>query len=92
MIAAAKKFYPYIPVNFLLKDKYENDKKVKNIKVPIMIMHGEKDSIVPFSMGKKIYDISNEPKYSYFTKEDNHMMEYDNQLINALKSFIKTLN
>ena len=64
---------------------YENDKKVKNIKVPIMIMHGEKDSIVPFSMGKKIFDISNEPKYSYFTKEDNHMIEYDNQLINALK-------
>tara|TARA_B100000029_G_scaffold363618_1_gene356686 strand:- start:2502 stop:3320 length:819 start_codon:yes stop_codon:yes gene_type:complete len=92
MIAAAKKFYPYIPVNFLLKDKYENDKKVENIKVPIMIMHGEKDTIVPFSMGKKIFDISNEPKYSYFTKDDYHMMEYDNQLINALKSFIKSLN
>ena len=57
-----------------------------------MIMHGEKDSIVPFSMGKKMFDLANDPKFSYFTKHDDHMMEYDNQLINALKSFIKTLN
>ena len=92
MGAAAKKFYPYIPVKFLLKDKYENDKKVKNINFPILIMHGKKDKIVPFSMGKRIFEISNEPKYSYFTQTDDHMMEYDNQLINVLNRFIKSLN
>jgi len=92
MIDAAKKFYPYIPVKLLLKDKFENYKKIKNINLPILIMHGEVDQLVPFSMGKKIYEIANEPKYSYFTKYDNHMMEYDENLILALKSFIKSLN
>ena len=92
MVDAAKKFYPYIPVSLLLQDRYENEKKVKNIKIPIMIMHGEKDTIVPFSMGKKIFEIANEPKYSYFTKYDDHMMEYDDQLVNALKIFLKSLN
>jgi len=92
MIDAAKKFYPYIPVKLLLKDKFENYKKIKNINLPILIMHGEVDQLVPFSMGKKIYEIANEPKYSYFTKYDNHMMEYDENLVLALKSFIKSLN
>jgi len=92
MIDAAKAFYPYIPVNFLLKDKFENHKKIKNINLPILVMHGEVDQIVPFSMGKKIYEIANEPKYSYFTKYDNHMMEYDEKLVFALKSFLKSLN
>ena len=92
MIDAAKTFYPYIPVKLLLKDKFENQKKIKNINLPILIMHGEVDQIVPFSMGKKIYEIANEPKYSYFTKYDNHMMEYDEKLILALKSFLKSLN
>ena len=50
------------------------------------------DQIVPFSMGKKIYEIANEPKYSYFTKYDNHMMEYDEKLVLELKSFFKRLN
>ena len=92
MIDAAKKFYPYIPVKLLLKDKFENYKKIKNINSPILIMHGEVDQLVPFSMGKKIYEIANEPKYSYFTKYDNHMMEYDENLVLALKSFLRSLN
>lgn len=92
MSDAAKKFYPYIPVKLLLKDKFENYKKIKNINSPILIMHGEVDQIVPFKMGKKIYEIANEPKYSYFTKYDDHMMEYDNNLVLVLKSFLKSLN
>ena len=92
MIDAAKTFYPYIPVNLLLKDKFENYKKIVNINSPILVMHGEEDQIVPFSMGKKIYEIANKPKYSYFTKYDNHMMEYDKKLVLALKSFLKSLN
>ena len=92
MIDAAKTFYPYIPVSILLRDKFENYKKVKNIKLPILIMHGEVDQIVPFSMGKKIYEIANQPKYSYFTKHDNHNMEYDENLVSTLKFFLNSLN
>jgi hypothetical protein len=43
-------------------------------------------------MGKKIYEIANQPKYSYFTKFDDHMMEYDEKLVSVLKTFIKSLN
>ena len=92
MIDAAKTFYPYIPIKLLLKDRFDNKSKIKNINIPILIMHGEADQIVPFDMGKKIYEIANEPKYSYFTKHDDHMMEYDTSLIKALSSFLKGLN
>ena len=92
MVAAAQNFYPYIPVSLLLKDRYENEKKVMSTNIPIMVMHGEKDTIVPFSMGKRIFELANDPKYSYFTKYDNHMMDYDDQFINALKKFLKSLN
>jgi len=92
MVDAAKTFYPYIPVNLLLKDKFKNNNKIKNINSPILIMHGEADQIVPFAMGKKIFEIANEPKFSYFTKYDDHMMEYDENLIKALNSFLKSLN
>ena len=92
MTDTARKFYPYIPVELLLKDKFDNKKKIKNINSPILIMHGENDQIVPFDMGKKMYEIANEPKYSYFTKHDNHMMEYDENLIKALNSFLNSLN
>jgi len=92
MIDAGKTKYPFFPIRLLLKDKYESDKKIKNIKSPILIMHGEVDGIVPFWMGKKMYKLANEPKYSYFSKYDDHMMEYNEKLLNELKKFINSLN
>ena len=92
MIEAAKSFYPYIPVSLLIKDKYDNQNKIKNINIPVLVMHGEVDQIVPFWMGKKIYEIANQPKHSYFTKYDDHMMEYDEKLVFELNTFIKSLN
>ena len=92
MVSVGKSHYPFFPVSILLKDKYENDKKIKNIKSPILIMHGEVDKLVPFWMGKKLYNLANEPKYSYFSKYDDHMMEYNEKLLNELKKFIDSLN
>ena len=92
MVDAAKNFYPYIPVGLLLKDKFDNISKIRNISIPVLIMHGEADQIVPYAMGKKMYEIANEPKFSYFTKHDNHMMEFDENLLKALNSFLKSLN
>jgi fermentation-respiration switch protein FrsA (DUF1100 family) len=92
MIEAGSSKYPIFPIKILLKDKYESNKKIKNIKSPILIMHGEEDKIVPFSMGKKLYELANEPKYSYFPKYDDHMMEFNKDLIYSLNKFIKSLN
>jgi len=92
MIDAGKDKYPFLPVRFLLKDKYESDKKIKNIKSPILVMHGKIDNIVPFYMGKKIYELANNPKYSYFSEYDDHMMEYNEKLLKALRDFIDSLN
>ena len=92
MIDAGKNNYPFLPVSFLLKDKYESNKKIKNIKSPILIMHGKADKIVPFYMGKKLYELANEPKYFYVSEYDDHMMNFDKKLLNRLKNFIYSLN
>ena len=92
MVAAGKSKYPIFPIRLLLKDRYESDKKIKNIKSPVLIMHGEQDNIVPFWMGEKMFELANEPKYSYFSNYDDHMMDFNNELINSIKLFIKSLN
>ena len=92
MIDAGKDKYPYLPVRLLLKDKYESDKKIKNINSPILVMHGKIDKLVPFHMGQKMYQLANEPKYSYFSEYDNHMMEYNEKLLKAMQDFIYGLN
>ena len=92
MAKLAKKHYPYLPVKFLLKDRYETIKKLNEINSPILVMHGAKDNIVPFDMGVKVYENANNPKFNYFTEMDDHMMNYDDKLVNEIELFINSLN
>ena len=92
MVNMGRKYYPFFPVRFLLKDKFENYKKLNNISVPILVMHGKVDKIVPYEMGKKIYELANEPKFFYSQEYGDHMVEYDEKLLLALKKFIQSLN
>ena len=55
-------------------------------------MHGKKDKIVPFHMGKQVFENANEPKFSYFPDNDDHMMDYNEDLLKTLGSFFKTIS
>ena len=88
---AAKIYYPYLPVNIILKDRYDSIGKIKNITIPILIMHGKKDNIVPQKMGLELYEKANQPKFSYFPENDDHMMEYNDNLLNSIKLFINKI-
>ena len=89
MINMGKKYYPFFPVSFLLKDKFESNKKINNILVPVLVIHGKVDKIVPYTMGKKMYELANQPKFFYSQEYGDHMVEYDEKLLLALRKFIQ---
>ena len=92
MVNMGKKYYPFLPVRFLLKDRFESYKKIDKVFIPILIIHGKVDKIVPFAMGKKMYELANEPKFFYSPEYGDHMADYDEKLLLTLKKFIQGLN
>ena len=88
----AQKYYPYLPAKHILKDKYKSINKISKIKSPLLVMHGKEDNIVPFSMGQEIYEKFNGTKYKYFNDYDDHMMDFNENLIKSLREFISSLN
>ena len=58
----------------------------------MLIIHGKVDKIVPFDMGQKMHELANEPKFFYSQEYGDHMVEYDEKLLSALKEFIQSLN
>jgi len=92
MINMGKKYYPFFPVSFLLKDRFESNKKINKVSIPVLVIHGKVDKIVPFEMGKEIFELSNEPKFFYVQEYGDHMVDYDEKLLLALKKFIQSLN
>ena len=78
---------------FYFKDRYENHKKkLKNIKIPILVMYGENDKIVPFQMGKKFFQRLTIQNILIFPKDDDHMMEYKQKFTEALNKFFLSMN
>ena len=92
MVDMGKKYYPIFPVRFLLKDKFESKNKIKNLISPLLVMHGKKDNIVPFYMGENNFFLAKDPKFKYFTDNDDHMMDFTPDLVKSIEKFIQSLN
>lgn len=67
--AIAKYCYWYLPVEYLLHDKFENDRKIASIQMPILIMHGTKDKTVPYEYGRTLFSKATAPVKKFATLE-----------------------
>lgn len=58
----ATRLYPYLPARTLLRDRYETVRHLKNVHVPLLVVHGEADAVIPVEMGRAVHAAANEPK------------------------------
>ncbi len=72
----AKYLYPFLPIGYILQTKYDSISKISDIKVPTLIMHGDKDELVPIEQGRKLYETANEPKEFYTSPGATHNDTY----------------
>ena len=64
--------YPYLPVRFALADRYESLARIASVSAPLLVIHGERDEIVPYSMGVALFAAANEPKQLAGLAEAGH--------------------
>ncbi|HET6390258.1 alpha/beta hydrolase [Hyphomicrobium sp.] len=62
ILELASQHYPWLPVAWLLKDRYDSIGYIAGVHVPLFILHGEADNVVPVEMGKRLFAAANEPK------------------------------
>ena len=85
--------YPYLPARRVLFDKYQTVKYIKNVKVPVLILHGERDGVVPVEMGREVARLANEPKQVVIFPKGHHNNLYvdGNDAIDAVREWIVKL-
>lgn len=60
--AVAKHAYPFLPVSMLLQFRYPTEEYIKKITAPVLIAHSRDDELIPYKLGKELFEISDEPK------------------------------
>jgi uncharacterized protein len=61
-VSVAAAVYPFVPVRFLMKDQFRSDLRIRNVTVPVLIVHGDRDTVIPIESGERLYSLAQDPK------------------------------
>jgi len=58
----AKLTYWFVPVDLLMRDQFRSIDLIDTIKAPLLVLHGERDGLIPIRLGQKLFEAAQEPK------------------------------
>jgi hypothetical protein len=58
----AASVYPFLPVRALMTDRYETLRYIAKVRAPILVVHGDRDRVIPLEMGRAVYAAARGPK------------------------------
>ena len=80
-----------IPTSWVVRSKFDSLSKIGNIHSPILLLHGDRDDIVPIEMAHELFATANAPKRFYPINGAGHndtVVTGGDAYFNALKEFI----
>jgi uncharacterized protein len=63
--------YPVIPTA-LVPDAYPTVRRIHDLRAPVLVLHGDRDDIVPLSHGRALFDAAPEPKHIHIFRGLGH--------------------
>ena len=93
--AMARAIVPWPPVGPLLSTKYDSLAKIGQLRVPLLVLHGTADEIVPFVQGRKLFEAAGEPKRFYAIEGARHNDTYfvgGEPYLRAWEAFLESLS
>ena len=68
----AHRFFPYLPVDAYLEDRYETIRHIRRVRTPVMVIHSLHDEFIPFEFGQRIFTAANNPKALHVMENVGH--------------------
>lgn len=69
--------YFWLPVKYLMKDRFESIAKIKDVKSSLLIVHGDEDGVIPITLSQQLYEKANHPKEFVTINGGGHSDLYD---------------
>jgi fermentation-respiration switch protein FrsA (DUF1100 family) len=54
--------FPWLPVRLLMKDRFQSTDWIGKVHIPVLIVHGTHDGVIPIRFGRRLYAMANQPK------------------------------
>ncbi|QGM47609.1 alpha/beta hydrolase [Methylocystis heyeri] len=66
--------YPIFPVNIVMKDQFRSDLAIGSVHMPVLMMHGEADTVIPIDSARRLFALAREPKEFIDAPEGKHLV------------------
>ncbi len=88
-IAGALPLLRFVPVRLLMRDQFRSDQRIARVAAPLLVMHGDRDQVIPIAASERLFALAHEPKQFVRLAGGGHD-DLDNfGAIDAAKQFIK---
>jgi fermentation-respiration switch protein FrsA (DUF1100 family) len=64
--------FPHVPLRWIVTYRYDNLAKIPLVDAPLLVMHSRDDDIVPFALGRRVFEAAAEPKTFFEMKGDHN--------------------
>ena len=90
-VDVGRRAYFWLPLHWLVTDRYDNARNIRAVTAPVLILHGERDSIVPVEMGRRLYTAAREPKRIELFPRGGHNDLFDHGAWEKAEIFLESL-
>lgn len=61
---------------YLFRSRYDTLARIGQVRVPVLVLHGDTDEVVPFAHGRAVFDAAREPKRFFAIRGAHHNDTY----------------
>ena len=51
---AAQLAFPWLPARWLVRDRFDSASKASGITMPVLVIHGDRDEVIPYELGARL--------------------------------------
>lgn len=91
ILAIGKLLWKYFPLDLIMVDQYRTIDSIGQVKAPLFIVHGARDSIIPLDHARHVLHAANEPKKLVVVPQADHNDLFERGAWTEVRGFLETL-
>jgi hypothetical protein len=86
-------YFWVFPIDLILTQRFDSMAKMRRLHVPVLLVHGKKDTVVPYDMSQRLYQAAVAPKQLLLIPQAGHFSIYQPgkySYLRSIQQFIAT--
>jgi len=91
LVATASRQFPWLPVRTVMKTRINSIDKIGKYDGPLLQSHGTSDRVIPYELGRELFETANEPKQFFTIEGGSHNGHNPPEYVEVLLQFLDEL-